>query len=125
MEVWNFLTSEENRAILQWLGGGLMIASAAIWTAIKFFWKPKAAKPKSAAPTSPISANRGIAAGGNVSIDQSRGMGGWQVIVLVLGIVGLVVLAASFSGNTVTATNGSIAVGGNVEGGVSQTGSDQ
>jgi hypothetical protein len=37
--IWAFLTDPANRAILAWLGGGLVVAAGGIWAVIKFFAK--------------------------------------------------------------------------------------
>jgi hypothetical protein len=121
VDVWALLSNPDHRAILGWLGGGLVVLAGGAWTVIKFFAgreppaKPEAAPPP---PGQRVTSRDGIAAGGNVSVSTRHGLTGWQPVLLVLVAVGAVLLAASFAGNRVTATDGSAAVGGDVGGDV-------
>jgi hypothetical protein len=36
-QLWSFIKQEENRKILGWMGGGLAVAVAGLWTAVVYF----------------------------------------------------------------------------------------
>ena len=36
-QVWSFVRQKKNREILTWIGGGLTVAVAGIWTAVVYF----------------------------------------------------------------------------------------
>jgi hypothetical protein len=55
--VWQFVT--DNRDMLSWLGGGVVVVAGGVWTVTKFFLKRE--KPKS------VSAEGGVAAGRDIS----------------------------------------------------------
>ncbi|MEM7188228.1 MAG: hypothetical protein AAF439_01335 [Pseudomonadota bacterium] len=55
-----------------------------------------------------------------MTVAKTVGMGSWQVVALVLGTLGLLALVASFAGNTTTANDCGISVGGSVGGNVDQ-----
>jgi len=63
--LWKFLRQERNRQVLGWLGGGLVVLAAGLWTAFVYFFPlHKGAEPKPAN----VEANcGGVAIGGNVS----------------------------------------------------------
>ena len=62
--VWNFLSKDKNRAVLGWVGGGVVIVIGALWAAFVYFMP--ASKPHS--PAAGVEANCGsVAAGGNVT----------------------------------------------------------
>ena len=61
---WNFLSKDKNRAVLGWVGGGVVIVIGALWAVFVYFMPPS--KPQS--PAAGIEANCGsFAAGGNVT----------------------------------------------------------
>ena len=68
--IWAFLTDLPNRAVLSWIGGGIVVVAGGIWAVLKFFAK------KPARPT--IQSDQGsVAIGGNnrnspINIDNSR-----------------------------------------------------
>jgi hypothetical protein len=39
--IWAFLGDETNRAILSWIGGGLVVVVGGLWAAFKFFLPKK------------------------------------------------------------------------------------
>jgi hypothetical protein len=62
-QLWSFVGQKRNREILTWIGGGLTVAIAGLWTALVYFSTP----PKTPHPPS-VEANCGsIGIGGNVS----------------------------------------------------------
>lgn len=62
---WNFLQQEQNRQILSWLGGGLVVAAAGLWVVFVYVFPPSSGKSSASATTS---ANcGGVAFGGSVS----------------------------------------------------------
>jgi len=63
--IWAFLKNAQNREILGWLGGGLVIVIGGLWAAFKFFH----AKSKDERPATPtiIAGGGGFAAGRDVS----------------------------------------------------------
>lgn len=63
-QIWSFLELEENRKILAWIGGGLAMAIAGLWTAIVHFSN----KSKTPPSTPSVQASGGsVGVGGNVS----------------------------------------------------------
>ena len=62
--VWKFLGKNKNRAVLGWLGAGVVVVIGALWAAFVYFMPPS--KPHS--PAAGVEANCGsFAAGGNVT----------------------------------------------------------
>lgn len=45
-DIWSFLRDESNRALLGWLGAGLVAIVGGIWTALKFLFPKDATKPE-------------------------------------------------------------------------------
>jgi hypothetical protein len=45
---WSFLLDENNRAILAWLGSGLVVVVGALWTVFKFVFRRPTVKPEPA-----------------------------------------------------------------------------
>jgi hypothetical protein len=39
---WTFLLQKENREVLGWIGGGVVVAAGALWAVFVFFWTPSA-----------------------------------------------------------------------------------
>ena len=68
---WTFLQQEQNRQVLGWLGGGLVVAATGAWAAFIYFVPaPKPPEPRPAAESRPANVEAscgGIAIGGNVS----------------------------------------------------------
>jgi len=63
---WAFLQQEQNRQVLGWIGGGLVVAATGAWAAFVYFVPAQ----KSSEPPRPanVEANcGGVAVGGNVS----------------------------------------------------------
>jgi hypothetical protein len=50
--IWQFLRSRDNREIISWLGGGLVVLVGAAWTAF-LYWEKSVPEPKPPGPTSP------------------------------------------------------------------------
>jgi hypothetical protein len=60
--IWDFLKDADNRALLGWIGGGIVVVGTGIWAVVKFMAK-KPSKPG-------VHADRGsMAAGRDISID--------------------------------------------------------
>jgi hypothetical protein len=55
--LWSFLSAKSNREIIGWLGGGIVIVIAGLWTAFVYFNSPKG-------NTSGVGGNCNIASGG-------------------------------------------------------------
>lgn len=123
-EIWGFLTQPENREVLSWLGGGLVVLSGGAWAALKFFvggggsggggggTGGKAGEPARAARVSAV--RGGIAGGRDVRVDNRSGLQAGHLLLLVLAVIGAILIAVSQAGNRVTVGNG-IGVGGDVE----------
>jgi hypothetical protein len=61
--IWSFLQDADNRALLGWIGGGIVVVVAGLWAAFTFFTSKK----KPLTPT--VSANHGsIAAGRDANV---------------------------------------------------------
>jgi hypothetical protein len=58
--LWSFISKPGNRAILGWLGGGVVIVAGGVWAVVTFLWPPHEA------PTT-VCAQQGVAVGGSVS----------------------------------------------------------
>jgi hypothetical protein len=72
--LWEFLRNEQNRLVLGWIGGGLVVAATGAWAAFIYFYplhkppEPPAAPAKAETRPSNVEAScGGIAIGGNVS----------------------------------------------------------
>lgn len=119
MDLWAFLVDPQNREVLTWLGGGLVVLAGGAWTVIRFLFPRAASSGQEPASSQHRVTNRnGVAAGRDVRISTRHGMTGWQAILLALAVGGAVLLAAGVAGTRVKATNGSVAVGGSVGGSV-------
>jgi hypothetical protein len=71
-DIWNFVVDPNNRAVLTWIGGGVVVIGGAIWTVVKFILSKRFA-PKSD-PALTVTAKHGsIAAGRDVKIDSHGG----------------------------------------------------
>lgn len=114
-ELWGFLSDPENRAILTWLGGGLVVLPGAIWTVVNFLQSQKKADSPQASRTMVRAAGGGIGGGRDVRVHTNHGVSGGQVLALVAILVGAVLLAAGLLGDRVTARQGGIAIGGDVD----------
>lgn len=116
-DIWNFLTQPENREVLSWLGGGLVVICGGLWAALRFYLgrRSSAAGEASGPPSgSRVSARHGgIAGGRDVRIDNRSGLQPGPLLLLVLAIVGALLIAVSQAGNRVAVSNG-VGVGGDV-----------
>ena len=63
--IWEFLRQEQNRQILGWIGGGLVVAATGAWAAFVYF--APAQKPLEPRPANVEAGCGGVAVGGNVS----------------------------------------------------------
>jgi hypothetical protein len=64
VKAWTFLSDDKNRAVLGWIGGGVVAVVGALWAAFAYFAPPT----KPAPPPASVEASRGgVAIGGNVS----------------------------------------------------------
>jgi hypothetical protein len=116
-EIWSFLTQPENRAVLSWLGGGLVVICGGLWAALKFSLGRRGSAGGEAggpSPASRVSAGHGgIAGGRDVRIDNRSGLQAGPLILLVLAIIGALLIVVSQAGNRVAVSNG-VGVGGDV-----------
>jgi hypothetical protein len=63
-QLWSFIGQEENRKILGWIGGGLVVVITGLWAAFVYF----SDTPKATASTPSVQASCGsVGVGGNVS----------------------------------------------------------
>ena len=62
--VWNFLSNDKNRAVLGWIGGGVVVVISALWAAFVYF----------APPSKPVSQPASVtASGGSVAVGNVTG----------------------------------------------------
>ena len=115
--IWSFLTQPENREVLSWLGGGLVVVCGGLWAVLRFFIgrRGSATSEASEPPSeSRVSASHGgIAGGRDVRIDNRSGLQPGPLLLVVLAIVGALLIAVSQAGNRVAVSNG-VGVGGDV-----------
>jgi len=63
--LWSILAKPKNRAVLSWIGSGLVVIAAGIWAVVTYIWPPHASTHEDA---SVVCAQQGsIAAGRNAS----------------------------------------------------------
>ena len=114
-DVWSFLADDSNRAVLAWLGGGLVIVAGGAWSVFKYFVRVDRGR-DAPAHVDTVRAVRGsVAAGRDVTITTTHGPSRSSLIFLALLIAGVIALAAGLFGDRITATLG-VAAGGDVEG---------
>jgi hypothetical protein len=66
--IWDFLNDPNNRTVLGWLGGGLVVVLGGIWAVVKFIFKKK---------TPSVSATQGgVAAGRDIRESKITTRGG-------------------------------------------------
>jgi len=63
-DIWSFLQDENNRDVLTWIGGGIVVVVGAVWTVLKFVLSKRRGE---SAPAPTMTATRGgIAAGRDI-----------------------------------------------------------
>ncbi|WP_156882917.1 hypothetical protein [Rhodovulum sp. P5] len=95
MPFWEFLSDPDNQKTLAWVGGGVCVVVSGLWGAyLKLRKKPAAPKPQSA-PTPPVQAKDGFAAGRDMTIGGNVTMSTTEIPkgVYALGALGLALLA--------------------------------
>lgn len=117
-DIWTFLTDPENRIVLSWLGGGLIVVCGGLWTVMTFFLGRK--RPTSTKPSPALSqrAKQGsLAAGGDIHIKQSSGLSGVSIVLLVLALAGAaIVIAVNTAGRTAVVKGCGSATAGDLSG---------
>lgn len=121
-EIFAFLKTPENRDTLTWIGGALAAGAGVALTVVRYLTKQEATPvPAPKKPQSPrtgttsVSADReSTAVGGDVNIGNRTGMSGLQIVLVVAILAGVILIAVTQVGTRVSATNGSIGVGGDV-----------
>jgi hypothetical protein len=71
--IWSFLLDENTRAVLAWIGGGIVVVAGGVWAVLKFILSKQTEKNPPA--PSVTATHGGVAAGGNISgskIDTGR-----------------------------------------------------
>ena len=124
-DLWALLGDPRIQATLSWVGGGLAVLAGGVWAVVKFLAGQKGgggAAPPPPASVEVLADRGGVAAGRDVSVRASHGLSGLPVILLVLAAVGAVLLAGGLLGDRITATQGGVAVGGDVSGSTVVTG---
>ena len=61
--MWNWLKDPANRGVLAWLGSGLVVVAAGLWTVFTYFYAPD---PRGAQPN--VQIEHGVGAGGDISV---------------------------------------------------------
>jgi hypothetical protein len=69
--IWAFLQDEANRTVLGWIGGGIVVVVGGLWTAFKFFSKPKAPSSQTVSAT-----DGGVVAGRDIRNSKIDTRGG-------------------------------------------------
>jgi hypothetical protein len=115
-DTWIFLTDPENRTVLSWLGGGLVVVCGGLWTVVTFVLGRKKPPPdKPPRPSTQRAETGGMVAGEDITVRQSTGLNGTSVVLLVLALAGAAVLIAANTGDrTATVTGCGTATTGNV-----------
>ncbi len=73
-DFWQFLRDESNRAVLGWIGTGIVVFVGALWAAFKFFLSDR--KPKDPSPSIVSASGGSVAAGRDIrdsKIDTHHG----------------------------------------------------
>lgn len=98
--VWEFLSVEQNRQILQWVAGGVATAVAAIWTLVKFF--TARSKSEASAPQLPLNQKITVKGGGKAAgRDINEGIGGFTIFMIVIFTLAISVLLATKYGDRI------------------------
>src|SRR4051794_37828608 len=63
--IWAFLTDPANRAVLAWLGGGLVVALGGAWTAFTYFRSSSTTSKTGSEPAKGRAAHGSVAVGGD------------------------------------------------------------
>jgi hypothetical protein len=64
-DIWAFLQNENNRAVLAWAGGGIVVVIGALWSVLKFILSRRE---KNQTPPPTVSASHGgVSAGRDIS----------------------------------------------------------
>ncbi len=73
-DIWSFLQDETNRAVLAWIGGGLVVLIGGVWAVLKFILSKRTGK---SAPAPTVTASHGsIAAGRDIRDNKIDTRGG-------------------------------------------------
>jgi hypothetical protein len=94
-----------------------VVLAGGVWAVLKLFVRPKG-EGGGALPSGRVTVQTdhgGIAAAGNVSVRTSRGLSGLQAVLLVGILLGAMLLAGGLLGKRITATQGSVAIGGDAQ----------
>ena len=72
--VWAFLQDPANRAVLAWIGGGIVVVIGGLWAAFQFFFSKE--KPKTELKPTVSASNGGVAAGRDIRDTKINTRGG-------------------------------------------------
>ena len=74
-DIWSFLTDEQHRTVLAWIGSGVVVVAGGVWAVFKFVLSKRTQKTSAPAPT--VSATQGgIAAGRDIRDSKIDTRGG-------------------------------------------------
>jgi hypothetical protein len=62
-DIWTFVSDANNRAVLGWIGGGIVVVTGGVWAVITFFMQKGQ---KGSAPPNVSASNGGVAAGRDI-----------------------------------------------------------
>ena len=110
-DLWSFLGDPINRAVLSWLGGGLVALAAGAWTVAKFVLRKHGDSGTRTRAANVHAANGGIAGGGDVHVRVLHGLSGAHVVFLVLGLAGVLLLGAGLLGGRTVVVSGATTEG--------------
>jgi hypothetical protein len=69
--MWHWLKDPENRKVLAWLGSGLVVVAAGLWTVFTYLYPPDSGS----TPPS-VQVEHGVGAGGNISVGGDLNVSG-------------------------------------------------
>lgn len=113
--IFDFLAVEQNRDVLTFFGGGIAAVAGGAWIVIRYVLERK-----KGTPAPPPSTTIQVKDSTGVHINNGTGVGfeRSKIYALVFFAVGFLIFVVGLSGGGISASNGSIAAGGDVTGNI-------